>query len=351
MQWILVLPLILGLMTACGKTSGNDAPENGGGNLEFDGNPKNGELSNGQVRICGDINTSEVWTSDFEKYVITCDSEITAGTLIEVRKGTTIEIYHDVKLIVKGTLNFESAQGAERSKVMGGLGYDRAGTLSYQRGNHNISGVIFERMQSAIELVVGSINVDNIEVTKADFGFYNYSGSARIRNSHLKGLTYGVYSENPSKVENSFFDGELGNSQPFMVGVAGKTHVRGSRFFRNKIAIESTGIVTENTVQRCLTGVNPMDQLVLTLNTFRENSTNIRSTGLKHPFRVKIEKNNFLDPAMKQVAFLRTRETLDVRNNYWGTLDLSVMEEDIIDKKDNGINGKVLYQPMSPAAF
>jgi fibronectin type 3 domain-containing protein len=318
----------------------------------------------------GGIYEDEVWTKENSPYIVSSNITVFPEATLIIEPGVEVRFTPNVKLTVRGSLISEGTadQKIVMSLVAPGDYYDRWGGI-YVDGNTSLIKLNFAEIQSAdtalklvqyyVEQDQRTMKLENVTFsynTSAIVGNLNYKQmiilnstfesnekalsvpNARISNSTFRNNRYALTSGNYEVYHSSF----TGNRYAMKDIWWNPSVIEDNLFSFNENAIEGAGssIIRYNTFENNGVGLALKGNETVVNNTFKNNSTGIRV----ETSTAKVENNNILDSLRTTVKY-----NLNIKNNWWGTLDSATIKNHIYDGYDDINLGLVNYSPVLSA--
>ena len=324
-------------------------------------------LTSFETEVSGNITEDTTWTLENSPYIVTDTVQVYAALTIE--SGVEVRFNTDAGLTIGGELN---AIGTEDQKIIFTSNNDNPSVGDWEEirfidasvdallddDENYLSGSIIKYCQieyaySAMIVEDSSPYIDNNIVRYGRRGVFVSHSNSVIKNNtiydinHLPldlsgNLGWGIFSweGNPVVIDN-----EIKNCSGGYSGGSG-TLVAGNVIKDNIIGTNGPSIIKQNTITGNNTGIIASGGIV-SENIISGNETGILTGEYKY-LQLSVSKNNIFDNSDYNIK-VRTSADIDAINNYWGTIDTSIIDEKIYDREDDINLGKVIYEPFVTA--
>lgn len=315
----------------------------------------------GPTNVSGLISTDTTWTEGNSPYIVTGDITVMAGRTLNIQAGTIVKFANNTNLEIRGLLNvigtkskpviFKSYssrnisleekgvwQGVHIATDLGGKAYiqysefynaNSALRVDCCEGNGpvNISDCIFKNNTYAFDgytdwdIIIERCLFENntFAITRAD---------KIIRNSIFRNNEYGLYETERISVYDSMFTGNK------VALYGGRGVLQGCQIYNNNISIQAffEGFkMTNNNITNNVVGI--------VINDYDSYIPLIRFNNIFNNSQYNLKTNSKYDS--------------DVKHNWWGTTNITIIDQYIYDIYDNMKLGEVVYKPFltSPATI
>jgi hypothetical protein len=322
--------------------------------------------------VSGPISTDTTWTKTNSPYRLTGNVIVDNGIILTIEPGVTVDFYA-YTLQVMGTLN---ARGTSDNNIILFSSYSGNPTsiyLTYSSTNWNEStgtGSIIENSilsSTYISIVNCSPKISN-----------NYFTNNRI-------TSIGISGGSPLILNNAFNIQATGIS---ITSGSSASPTISSNFIKCNSGSSSYGInagnnnayISDNNITGCYTGVYATGNSTITRNLIRSNTNGISISGsmatienniitsnnygingggtvrnntignnqvgiLASIGSSNISQNNIFSNTQFSIS-MSTLNSIDATNNWWGTTDISAINQTIYDYKNSTMFGRVTFTPV-----
>ena len=320
------------------------------------------QLAIADTEVGGNITEDTTWTKQNSPYVVTSTAQVFEGVKLTIEPGVTIRFNQDTGLTIGGEFNavgtendmirFTSNQPEPAPNDWAKISFIASSVDSIFDSNYNyIAGSILK--YCIIEYSSGGINLDN---TNLYIGYnilrYNYNGAIRDNGSNSLIIGNNIY-ENSNNGGNVFLAGD-------------NTVIRNSIINNRGTGIYigcGNIIITNNTIEEngdflfgeswdgTAIDIYSSNSVLIKNNIIRNNKANngVRAIVLRPDAKgVILKYNNIFDNnVLYELAYLGKNEDLQCMYNYWGTTDISTIDEKVFDYFDDVKYKKVIYEPIA----
>ena len=314
----------------------------------------------------GIINTNTVWDTAGSPYVVIGNVLVNTGVRLDIQPGVEVLFDVDKYLMIKGTLR---AIGTEQDSIIF-TAWDttrrwqrlwfkpeaNACSLKYCRISYAESSAIYNEDT----LYIGYSTITN---NRADDGggICNYYGTATITNNTITNnrayyygggiCNYGTATITNNIITNNRAD-DGGGIRNYGTATITNNTITNNRayYYGGGIDNNGTATITNNIITNNEAyyggGIDNYyyGTATITNNTIIDSTPStifIRSSSIT----LNYNNLNNLNPTGYTV-YNNTPDTINARNNYWYTIDTSVINQKIYDFWDDFTLGEVFYQPF-----
>ena len=318
--------------------------------------------------VSGTITSDITWTKAGSPYELTGTMVVNSGVTLSIEPGVTVDFY-SYSLQVSGTLN---ARGTSENQIVFITGspsnvrviFNPTSTFWNESAGSGclIENVVFNAV--TVSITSCSPKISNNYFTNSFYSSISGSGgSPLILNNAFSCRTTAInLSGGSPTISYNFISCITGGSNGVNVGnavayishnnitrcsmgvnVAGNSTISRNLITSNTIGIYTTSgfaIIENNVIANNSYGV--MGGGVIRNNTIGNNNAGVASSIAP----CSINQNNFFNNSQFNVGSSTTTTALDATYNWWGTTDISAINQTIYDSKNSTSLGNVTFTPF-----
>jgi parallel beta-helix repeat protein len=322
--------------------------------------------------VNGPISTDTTWTKTNSPYRLTGNVSVESGVVLTIEPGVTVDFYA-YTLQVTGTLN---AIGISDNNIILFSSYSINPTAIY---------FTYSSTNWSESTGTGSI-IENSVLSSACISTVNCS--PKISNNYFTNnrvTSISVSGGSPLILNNAFDIRATGisitsgsSASPIISGNFIKCNSVSSNFGIN--AGNNNAYISENNITGCYTGIYATGNSTITRNLIRSNTNGISVSGsmatienniissnsygingggivrnntignnqvgiLASIGSSNISQNNIFSNTQFSIS-MSTPNSIDAINNWWGTMNISVINQTIYDYKNSTMFGRVAFTPI-----
>ncbi|WP_010676959.1 cell wall-binding repeat-containing protein [Bacillus timonensis] len=325
------------------------------------------------TKVSGGIYEDIVWKRDKSPYVVTGDIVVYPDVNIKIEPGVTVKFSSGTEMAVRGNL---IAEGTSQQKITftsksdhskgawDGISIERnlGGKATFKNAvvNYANTGVTVECCGNDNELTSTTLSVESSTFENNQTGVYvtgDYGQSIISKSTFINngtGLKGSFKKITDSIFKNNQYGVELDEMYP--------ADVYNSTFTNNTYGIYGGATIYKSVITNNMFGLTLVNGDVK-FNKIENNNTAITISGydstitnnsiinndigfdIFHPFeRYTVKSNNIQNKTWNIKNHLTSN--LDLKENYWGVTDESVIKQKIFDGYDDVGYGIVVYRPF-----
>ena len=298
-----------------------------------------------ETRVCGVLPEDEVWVKSRSPYLITCDLKVKKE--LQIEPGVEVKVQKDVRINVFGTLKLMGTE-SDRVKFIAENLSDKWEGLFLQTNEGGTAVINYADIADAVTGVsvqcchgatgdAATINYSSFK--NIDTVFSGYAGSNKIvvRNSLFE--NNGTVANSADKV---FYDSIFKNNE-YGLYQTERTSVYNSEFYGHTVALWGIGGQVEGSyIHDNEVGV----QGSYTAFTLRQNIITRNTIGITFGSGSSTIENNDIYDNTEFNAKNSNQNDIDVSNNWWGTMDISLIDTKNYDQLDDSTVGRILFNPI-----
>lgn len=297
-----------------------------------------------ETRVCGVLSEKALWDKSRSPYLISCDLKVKKDLTIE--SGVEVKVLKDVRLNVFGNLKM---MGTEQNKIsFSAKNTSEKWAGLFLKTNEGGKAVINHAIISDAKTGVSvqcchgakgdAATINDSTFRNIDTVFSGYAGSNKVVVKNSLFENNGTVANSADKV---FYDSIFKNND-YGLRQTERTSVYNSEFLGHKTALWGGGGIIENAyIHDNEIGIQgSYNEFTLRKNVITQNSIGIVFTG-----KGSTVENNDIYNNVTFNAKNTHRSDITVNNNWWGSIDPSIIDEKVYDQRDDATVGRIIMNP------
>ena len=244
--------------------------------------------ANAETEVSGIINSNTTWTLNNSPYIVIDTVQIPAGITLTIEQGVIIKINSEKKIRIAGTLNVNGSENLPIKFTSNNS--NKWWGIEFINSNSNISNSIIENATRAIDL-------QGVSIIPFTGNLFRYNDWVITDTGGYQSMQF---------LDNTF----LNNNEVFYgIRISGDNNR-----FENNIFVDNNSVFNHGYYFGCAVVIN---------NNFLDNNFIIKAPGNGYGYG-----------------------NIDISNNWWGTVNKSVIDSHIEDGSDNVSLQILNYNPI-----